>query len=71
MKETIVNIIAEYKGVDVSEIDTGKKFSDLGLDSLDMAELSMTIEDQCGVTIDLTPEIDCIDKLVEYIEAAK
>ena len=69
MEEKIVAIIAEYKGVDASEIETDKAFADLGLDSLDVAELVMQIEDATGVEIDISPELNCIDKLVEYIES--
>ena len=69
MKEQIVKIVAEYKDVSPEEIATDKLFSDLGLDSLDIAELVMQIEDTCGVEIDISPELNCIDKLVEYIES--
>ena len=68
MKEQIVNIVAEYKAVAPEEIASDKLFSELGLDSLDIAELVMQIEDACGVEIDISPELNCIDKLVEYIE---
>ncbi len=69
MKEKILDIIAAYKGVDAADIATDKPFNDIGLDSLDVAELVMQIEDACGVEIDITPELNCIDKLVEYIES--
>lgn len=68
MKEKVIEIIANYKGIDASEIDTAKPFSELGLDSLDIAELVMQIEDECGVTIEMSPEFNNIDKLVKYIE---
>ena len=55
--------------MDASEIATDKSFADIGLDSLDVAELVMQIEDACEVEIDITPELNCIDKLVEYIES--
>ncbi len=51
------------------KIATDKSFADIGLDSLDVAELVMQIEDACEVEIDITPELNCIDKLVEYIES--
>ena len=71
MKDQIIEIIANYKGVDKSEIDAQAAFADMGLDSLDIAELAMQFEDACGVEIDLTPELNSIDKLVEYIEEKK
>ena len=71
MKEKIVEIIANYKGVDAAEIDSSKPFPELGLDSLDIAELVMQIEDECGVTIEMSPELDTLDKLIQYIEENK
>ena len=68
MKEKIIEIIANYKGIDAAEIDSAKPFSEIGLDSLDVAELVMQIEDECGVEIERSPEYNNIDKLVEYIE---
>ena len=68
MKEKLIEIIANYKGVDVSEIAPDAAFADLGLDSLDIAELVMNIEDELSVSIEMSPEINTIDKLVEYIE---
>ena len=46
MKEKIVEILADYKNVDISEIKTDVPFTELGLDSLDVAELVMQIEDE-------------------------
>lgn len=68
MKEKIVAIVAEYKGVDASEIKTDVSFGELGLDSLDTAELLITVEDALGVTVELSSEINTIDKLVTYLE---
>ena len=71
MKETIINIIADYKGVDASEIASDATFTEVGLDSLDIAELVMSIEDELNVSIELSPEINTVDKLVAYIEENK
>lgn len=71
MKEQIVEIIAEYLGKDVADIATDNTFAEIGLDSLDIAELVMDIEDKVGVTIELSQEINTVDKLVEYINDNK
>lgn len=68
MKEKLIAIIAEYLGKDAAEIEADASFEDLGLDSLDIAELVMQIEDELGVTIELSAELNTIDKLVDYIE---
>ena len=69
MKEKIVEILADYKDVDVSAIKTDVPFTELGLDSLDVAELVMQIEDELGVTLEMSVKYNTIDKLVAYIEA--
>ncbi len=71
MKEQLVQILAEYKNVDASEIKTDVPFSELGLDSLDVAELVMQIEDELHVMLEMSPEYNSIDKLAAYIETQK
>ncbi len=68
VKETIVRIIAEYLDKDASEISTSESFTDIGLDSLDIMELVMQIQDELGCKIELSQEITNIDKLTELIE---
>ena len=68
MKEKIVEILADYKNVDVSEIKTDVPFTELGLDSLDVAELVMQIEDELGVTLEMSIKYNTVDKLAIYIE---
>ena len=69
MKEKIISIIAEYQGKDAPEITSDQTFADMGLDSLDIAELVIQIEDALNVSIEVSPELNTIDKLVEYIES--
>ena len=68
MKEKLVEILAAYKNVDPSEIKTDAPFTELGLDSLDVAELVMQIEDELGVTLEMSIKYNTIDKLAAYIE---
>ena len=67
IKEKLVDIIAKYLDADAETIKTDVQFTDLGLDSLDVAELVMTIEDELGVSIELSSDLDNIDSLAEYI----
>ncbi len=71
MKEKLVQILADYKGVDASEIDATASFAELGLDSLDVAELVMQIEDELGVSVEMSAEYNTVDKLLAYLEAQK
>ena len=67
IKEKLVEIIAKYLDVEEETIKTDVQFTDLGLDSLDVAELVMTIEDELDVTIELSSDYDTIEKLAEHI----
>lgn len=71
VKETIVRIIAEYLDKDASEISTTESFTDIGLDSLDIMELVMQIQEELDCKIELSQEITNIDKLTELIESNK
>ncbi len=68
MKDKLIEILADYKNVDPSEIKTDVPFTELGLDSLDVAELVMTIEDELGVTLEMSTKYNTVDKLAAYIE---
>lgn len=68
MKEKIVEILADYKNVPTSEIKTDVPFTELGLDSLDVAELVMQIEDELGVTLEMSIKYNTVDKLAAFIE---
>ena len=69
IKEKLVEIIAKYLDVEENTIRTDAHFTDLGLDSLDVAELVMQIEDELGVSVELTADLDTLDKLAEYIDS--
>ena len=69
MKEKIIEILADYKNVSPDTIKTNVPFTELGLDSLDVAELVMQIEDELGVTLEMSIKYNTVDKLVAYIEA--
>ena len=71
MKAKLVEIVADYREVDPSEIKTDVTFTKLGLDSLDVAELAMKIEDELGLTIDLSPDLNSIEKMAAYLETLK
>ena len=69
MKDKLIEILADYKNVPASEIKTDVPFTELGLDSLDVAELVMQIKDELGVTLEMSVQYNTIDKLAAYIEA--
>ena len=68
VKGTITRIIAEYLDKDESEISATSTFSEIGLDSLDIMELVMQMQEELDCKIELSQEITTIDKLVAHIE---
>ncbi|RKM56060.1 acyl carrier protein [Butyrivibrio sp. XB500-5] len=68
VKGTIIRIIAEYLDKEESEIKSSDTFTDIGLDSLDIMELVMQMQEELDCKIELSQEITTIDKLVELIE---
>ena len=66
--ERLVKIIAECKDIDPSEITMESTFKDLDLDSLDLAELAMQVEDEFDITVELNEGLSDVGKLIEYIE---
>ncbi len=67
MVEKIIEIIADYQEKDVSEYRADQTFMEMGLDSLDLAELVLQLEDAVDAEIDITPAYNTPAKLAEYI----
>lgn len=69
--ETIAAKLADYKGLDVDTITPDSTFESLELDSLDVADLIMQIEDEMNVNIELDPDVKDMKALVAKIEEAQ
>lgn len=69
--ETIAAKLADYKGIDVNTITPDSTFEELAVDSLDIADLVMQIEDELGVSIELDHDVTDMKALVARIEEAK
>jgi len=70
-KEKILSIIEDKTGIDQNEISDSTRFiKDLGMDSLDLVELTMELESQFNITID-DNHIDGFKRfsdVVDYVE---
>lgn len=66
MVQKIIEIIAEYQGKPVENYSADQKFTEMGLDSLDLAELVLQLEEE-GITVELSPQINTPAKLAEAI----
>lgn len=67
MEQKIIEIIAEYQGKDASEYSADQTFAQMGLDSLDLAELVIQLEENHGIVIDVSHKINTPKKLAEHI----
>ncbi|MBR6101335.1 MAG: acyl carrier protein [Ruminococcus sp.] len=67
--ETVAKIIAERIDCDPSEIKRESAFRDLGIDSLDIVDLTMNLEDELGIELELDQKVETIGDLVDFIEA--
>ena len=67
IQEKVAEILAEHVGCDVSTITGETKFEDLGIDSLEIAEIIMQLEDECSVEIELNGNIKQVSDLVAVI----
>lgn len=70
MFEKIRNIIADQLGVDANEITESTTFEDLGVDSLDLFQILISLEEEFGVEIpnEDAENIKTIQDVVEYIK---
>ena len=67
----VINALAERRGTDPKDINLETKLADLSLDSLDVAELVMDLEDSFNITIDISKVKGTVGDLVEVIQEAQ
>lgn len=66
--EVIRKIIAEKMDIDESEISMDSSLQDLQIDSLDMVEIIMSVEEELGVSLEEVSNIEKISDLLNYIK---
>lgn len=67
--DTIAKNIAERTGCDIATIKPKSKFTELGIDSLDVVEILMNLEDEIGMEIELDQKIETVDDLDKFIQS--
>lgn len=68
--ERIVATLKEYTGKTELTITEDTSFEDLEMDSLDIVELAMKIEDEFNVNIEMSENIKTVGDLLHIIEKA-
>jgi acyl carrier protein len=69
--EKTAKILADYRDMDIAEITMETKFEDIGLDSLDMVDVVMMLEEEFDVEIEIQERIKTVSDLVSLIESLK
>ena len=69
--EKVAKILADYKDMDVSEITMDSSFTDLKLDSLDTVEIILNLEDEFGVSIEMSEDLKTVGDIVALLDEAK
>jgi acyl carrier protein len=71
MLEKITQILRDYKSDDSLVVTEASTFEDMELDSLDLVQLVMDIEEAFEVTITMDTPIKTVAELMEVIKNAK
>ena len=67
--DTVLEVIAEFVDVDPADITLDTTIESLKIDSLDMVEIVMSLEEKYDIQIEAQGEIKKIGDLVELIES--
>lgn len=65
--DTIKNILNE--SLDITDVTEDSTFESMGIDSLDMAELISTVEDELDIEFDEPQNLETVGQLVAYIDS--
>ena len=69
--ENIKAIIADKMDLDPEKITEQSSFKDLEMDSLDMVEIVMDVEDEFDITIETSEGLETIADLIALIRSQK
>ena len=65
--DKVAEILSQYVDIDASEVTLDTSFEDLGIDSLDMLDMVMALEEDLGgVELELSEDIKTVGDLVNY-----
>jgi acyl carrier protein len=67
--EKIKEVIVGQLGIDESEVKLETSFEDLGVDSLDLFQIIIELEEEFGIQIEDAESIKTVEDAVKYVEA--
>lgn len=67
--ERVQELLAKELSLTAGDILPESNFEDLGIDSLDLVELIMQLEDEFDIAIDEAEKLKTVNDVVEYISS--
>lgn len=67
--EKIAKIIADNKDMDTADITLQTSFDDMELDSLDVIEVVMAIEEAFDITMEIGDDVKTVGDLVNLVDS--
>lgn len=68
MFERIAKYLSEQLSIPVEEIDRDTTFESLHLDSLDMVEMVVDLEEELGVDLQQEDKLNTVGELADFVE---
>lgn len=69
MFNKIQSYLASQLDVSADEISRETTFESLGIDSLDMVEMVMELEEELGVELEIEEKLATVGELVDFVES--
>lgn len=69
MFDRICKYLAQQLDMAVEDINEDTTFESLGVDSLDIVEMVMDLEETLGVELELTDKISTVGELADFVES--
>lgn len=69
MFEKIREYLSKQLDIPAESIEESTTFESLGIDSLDIVEMVVDLEDELGVELELSDKITTIGELSEFVES--
>lgn len=69
--QEITELLHDNLDIDTDKVTKDATFDSLGIDSLDMVELTCDLEDKCGIEFGEPEGLKTVGDLVEYVDKLK